>query len=1005
MIHLHGHSTFSFLDGYGTPDQIARRMVELGHTACAITDHGNVFAHVHWQQAGKKHGVKPIYGCEFYIVDNMRDRTKGAESVGASGFPHITVLAKNQTGYRNLLLLSKLSYVEGFYYKPRIDWDALARYQEGLIVLSGCVGGYPSRLILNQGPDAAYSFLETQRQRIENLYVELIPQPGLDLSHATFGHLMQIAVSLGLPAVITADAHFPRREDHYVEDIMLAVGVGDRVDAAVRKLQLPEYQFYCTEAELRQRAKDVTWWATDEWLDYLITNTRAIADQCEVEIPRAKPVVFPGLNPGETADQRLWKLVLEGAIERGVSLSDQYHERAVREFQIICEKGFSDYILAITDVVRYMKSQDTLVMLRGSAGGCLLLWLLGASETDPIRHELSFERFFDHTREDPPDVDVDFEQGKRQLAIEYIYQKYGPENCSQIAALSRIKAKAALQDAAKAFGIHRSQFEPLAKALDSMDDDVDRQLHEITDPAALDVLRRYPHLRIIEKMVGQYRQSSIHAAGVLVSSQPLTDVIGVVLGADKQPVAAIDKKGCSALGFLKMDFLSVSSLDVVANAVRKLGKPMTWLYSLPLDDPAALEVANRGMLAGVFQLDGASAARVSRQIGLNTFDDVVAASALCRPGPGDWVSLYTTNKYDTQKLQQYLATLHPVAAAAVSKTYGILLYQEQVMRLARELAGLDWPYVHKLRKGVQDKLGLDPNTGPAWKQEWEERFVGGCLAQGVHRQEADFWWNSVQSHGAYSFNRSHCVTYGIIGYWMLYLKAHHPAAFYEAYLQLEEDPIKSKRLIFEFRTLGGVVHLIHPSCISRTFTSPEPGVLVGGLENIKGIGPAISEAVIKAQPRTWQDLYTAMGKAAGLRLQKTGVETGEWDIQQLITLAPWFPVPATAVTEAAIRNEFGLADLSIFKHGEQLNSDAVVAGYITATDFNHNKIIFILEDEHRAITVRVANRLLGELSPKFKQLMSSDYVAISGWWAGDTLFAKDMVLLKRKADAKTRKSA
>ncbi len=1005
MIHLHGHSTFSFLDGYGTPDQIAARIKELGHDACAITDHGNVFAHVLWQKAAKAAGIKPIFGCEFYICDKMLDRTKGAESVGANSYPHVTVLAKNQKGYENLLKLSKKSYVEGFYYKPRIDWEELARYQEGLIVLSGCVGGYPSRLVLNRGIEAAWDFLRTQKGRIENLYVELVPQPGLDICYSTFNPLMQIAVDLQLPAIMTADAHFPRREDHAVQDIMLAVGTGDRVNATARKIQLPEYQYYCSEEELRDRARAVSTWATDPWLDYLIANTRSLADQCQVEIPKAKPVTFPKLPLGETAEQCLWRWTWEGAHRRGIDLhtNTQYQERVVYEFNTIRSKGFCDYILAIADVVRYMKEEiDSLVCLRGSAAGSLLLFLLGSSEVDPILHGLSFERFYDASRPDPPDVDIDFERAFRPIAIEYIYKTYGREKCSQISALSKLKAKSALQDAAKAFGIPRAQFVALADALDSADEDVDAQLSTVTDPAALAVLEKYPHLRIFERIVGQYRQGSIHAAGVLISSEALDKVIGVVLGTDKQPVAAVDKKGAAELGFLKMDFLSVSSLDVVANAVRKLGKPMSWLCTLPLNDPKVLKLANSGYLAGVFQLDGGSAARVSKQIGLDSFGDVVAASALCRPGPGDWVPTYKRNKVSVSEFQGYLANMHPLAAEIVRDTFGILLYQEQVMRLAREMAGLEWPQVHRLRKDVADKVGLDPQKGPAWKQEWMARFVGGAVRNGVSEQEAMFWWGSIQTHGGYSFNKSHCVSYGIIGYWMLYLKAYHPGAFYEAYLQLEDDPFKIKRLIHEFQSLGGRVELLHPTFSKASFSSPSPGVLVGGFLNLKGVGAISAQKIMEKGPfQNWGHMFSAMGKAMGARVAATGVGSGQWQTQELIKLAPWFPVPATGVQENMLRKRCGFGDLSCLDHGAAMEGDVAVCGYITATDFKEKyRCLFILEDEITGITVRIPKRMLDTLGAQVKTLQVADYVAVSGWWPGDTLFAKEVILIRRKEDGK-----
>lgn len=995
--HLHAHSTFSFLDGYGTPTQIVERLTSIGHTACAVTDHGNVFAHVPFQKACREAHIKPIFGCEFYIVDDMTARTRTQETIGASAFPHVTILAQTQQGYEHLLKLSRLSWEEGFYYKPRIDWTTLFRWQQGLIVLSGCPGGYPARLIEGKGPEAAFAFMQDVRQHIENYIVEIVPEPGLPISHLTSPILWQVACELKLPVVFTADAHFPKPDDHAAEDLLLTVGLGKRLDDPARELKLPSYQYYCTQSELAQRALEVIPNLNQAQLARALDSTQVIADACNVEIPRAQTVVFPGTPPGLTPERYLKYLVYEGLKTRDFdeTLLNIYTERAYHEVSVMEQKGFCDYILAINDVVRWIKEQGSLVMLRGSAGGSLMLWLIGASEIDPIKHGLSFERFYDENRPDPPDVDIDFERGWRDAAIEYIFTRYGRANCSQVAALSQLKAKQALQDIAFAYGIPRAAFGPLSAALDSHDDDVDKQLAEITDPQALAVLNRFPQFRIMDKLIGQVRQSSIHAAGVLISSQPLDKTIGVVLSQDKKPVAAVDKRGAADLGFLKMDFLAVNGLDIVATACRKADISMDDLYALPLDDREALRVAQSGMLAGVFQLDGAAAFRVGRVIGLDTFDDLVAASALCRPGPGDWVDTYVKHKYNPEAFATYLKSMHPIAADVVEETYGILLYQEQVMRLARELAGFSWPEVHKLRKGAADKLGLNPNTGEAWRAEWSAKFLGGCAKQGVHPDEAQFWWQSIQTHGGYAFNKSHAVTYGVVGYWMLWLKAHYPAAFYEAYLQLDNDDLTVKRLIKEFTVRGGQVQLFNPVVSQANFSSCED-ILIGGYENLKGIGPKVAAKLMAAGPYgSWDDLLAQCTPALAEKLNLTRGD----DVQAIITLAPWYPVKQTGASEAALRDRYHLMQLNGLPLGTMLEETSVVCGYVTATVFKPGKVIFVLEDEHHAITVRLSARTVEELAPKFKLLEVSDYIAVTGWWTGDVLFARDYTLLQRRAVA------
>lgn len=1027
--HVHLHTSLSFQDGYGRPEQVISRAVELGHTHCAVTDHGNVFAHVMFQKEARKAGITPVFGCEFYVVDNMRDRTKEIKVTGTTGIPHVTVLARNQQGYEHLLKLSRLSWEEGFYYKPRVDWDELALYQEGLIVLSGCPGGYPTRIMLEKGEEACHRWIANMRHRFEHFYVELNPSPAYKESCPTVYKLWKIAKDLGIPSVLTSDAHFPRPENHVAQDLMLCVGLGKKLADAQQNFRIPDYQYMCTAQELFDRTVEALMEPSgdsdtmmDDEIWQAIDNSQAVAEMCQVEIPKAKRVAFPGADVAGGADamlqrwawegfQQKWgagKLMLEdGRMMRDVDFTrenvdlnvvcQRYWSRAMHELSVLRDKGFCDYMLAIIDVVRWVKAQNVLVMTRGSAGGCLLLWLCGASETDPLRFGLSFERFYDHTRPNPPDIDVDFEQSFRAQAIQYVYDKYGHDCCSQLAALSQLKAKAALQDVCFALGISRYEYGPLADALDSNDDDVDRQLEDIKDARALAVLTKYPELReLVPQLIGQYRQQSIHAAGVLVSAEPLDKVIGIVLTADKQPVAAVDKKGAEALDLLKMDFLSVSSLDVVADAVRSLGLPVSFLYDLPLDDKAALEVGDVGLLAGIFQLDGASAARVSKRIGIHDFEDVVAASALCRPGPGDWVEIYRQNKSDWHKFAMYLGQFNDRAAQVVKLTYGILLYQEQVMQLARNLAGFEWAEVHKLRKGVQDKLGLDPQTGPAWRAEWSKKFIDGCQWNAVSPAEAMHWWQSVETHGGYSFNRSHCVTYAIIGYWMLWLKAHHPAAFYESYLKLEADPVKAKRLITEFQAIGGKLELLRPDKLTYSFSSPEPGVLAGGLVNLRGCGPVTARKILERGPfHTWDELLQELPKQTREKLEYAGVLTDQWDPQALIDLAPWFPVPALGPAEAPIRQVYGERITPIRKlcqeFGGQECDGVMICGYITVKGKHKDRTILLVEDETGPMTIRVSRweEKEGGLGSKLRGLRVGDFAIFMGWWSGSTLFVKD----------------
>lgn len=758
------------MDGYGTEDQVAERIQELGHKRVAITDHGSIFGHVPYFRVMPRYGITPIFGSELYVVDDITVRDRFQATLGVNAIPHVTVLAANHVGYRNLVQLSKRSWVDGFHYKPRVDWRLLSEHQEGLVVLSGCAAGYPTRLLLSQvegdspelvpGTSITWSayyrcrdFLAQRRNEIENFFVELVPEPGLDLCQRTSDCLVRLAGELQLPLVLTSDAHFPRAEDYVYQDILLCVGMGKKLRDESRQVKLPPYQYYDDYESMRARAVKVLPTTPIEVIDQALANTTTIAEGCNVELPKGKTVAFPGVAEDEkTGDRLLWHWIKEGLRERQelglIPNYKEYYDRAIFEFNVLTRKKYADYILAVSDVIRWVKKQGGLVMVRGSAGGCLILWLVGASETDPIAHDLSFDRFYDSSRPDPPDVDIDFEHKWRDLAIDYMFEKYGQDHCAQVAALSRLTARAALQDTAKVLGIERKLFNRLSNSLDPKNDDVEAQYTAIQDKSVLQVLDDFPELRLYEGLIGQYRHSSIHAAGVLVSSIPISHVIGVILSQDKKLVATVDKHGAAELGLLKMDFLSVDALDVIAEAARAARGSVEWLYTLPLTDDKTFELARAGLLSSVFQLEGASAARVSREIKVSTFNDLVAASALCRPGPADWVATYQQNKTEPMAFQRFINSIHPKAANIVRKTWGIILYQEQVMKFAHDVAGLVMADVHKMRKAVTSSLGLEA---------WRDKFITGAQEHSaMSKQEAEFWWVAVATHGGYSFNQ--CLT-------------------------------------------------------------------------------------------------------------------------------------------------------------------------------------------------------------------------------------------------------
>jgi DNA polymerase-3 subunit alpha len=697
-------------------------------------------------------------------------------------------------------------------------------------------------------------------------------------------------------------------------------------------------------------------------------------------------VIFPKVGPSESSEIFLWNKLVEafGKKRQSGQIKEEdrkvYWERLVYEYDTLKKKNFCDYILVVDDLIRHVKGIGGLVVCRGSAGGSLMLWVLDASCTDPIFHNLSFERFYDENRPDPPDVDIDFEQGFRNQALDYIFNTYGHNNCALIATLSKLQAKAALVDTAFAYGIPRSEFETLSRALDSKDPDTERNLAQISDPEALKVLEKYPQLRIFDQIVGQYRQSSIHAAGVLVSSMPLSESVGVILskGRDRN-IATIDKYGAADLGYLKIDALIVEGLDSIAMACRKIWGTVDPLYTMALDDQKVLRMAGDCKLAGVFQLEGASAARTVREIGIENFEDLVAASALCRPGPSNFIPIYKKNKAQLDSFETSLQGFHPVAADIIRPTYGVILYQEQVMAFARDLALFSHADVAKLRKGVSS------SSGDAL-QQWKEKFVAGCVSNGVSPLESEHWWSTVATHGFYSFNRSHALTYAVIGYWTLYLKTYYPAEFYEAQLARQDDTITRKRLLREFQREGAIIHLLHPEH-SRAHTRAIGNEIYGGFSDLFGVGETVAKAIENRAP--FED-YASMLDALPARVKDAVLKTWngtEWNVPALIKLAPWFPVPQDRVRRHGVSPAV-LPDTSF--------SDSVtLEGWVIDTDYSKDKTIVFVEDAFGFACCRVAAKKTKSHGGFVRQIEVGDYVAVQGWWSGDTLYIQDFAIIEK----------
>jgi DNA polymerase III subunit alpha len=1047
---LHRHSSASFLDGYGLPDQIVSRLQDLGQTACAITDHGSTWGHLGFYQAMEKARLRSILGVEYYHVP---DRARHAEGRGSGrrvknpegdyDIAHLTVLARNQVGYRNLLALTKLSYQAGFYRKPTIDWQDIFRHQEGLVVLTGCVGGqlssclYPTEgehgFELDRGRDLVRDWLEYLRGQIEHLYVEITPCPGLQISVQACRELWAAAKELSLPLVLTDDAHFPCPEDHAAEDAMVAIQTRRKVNDPERKLKIPAYHYHCTGEEIVERARQVLPGIAEGDLIRAAEQSVAIAGGCEVEIPRPKGPLFT--VPGElTSDGLLQKWIDEGKAYRrhlgllpplGSDAWGTYEERERYEIDIIRHHGFTDYFLLVTDIARWAKSHGYWCIARGSCGGSLVCWYLDITQIDPIQLKLPVERFIDKTRKDLPDIDLDVDSRHRDKIFRYLEEKYGKEHCAQIAALSTFRSKQAINDICKVYDIPSQVGRQLIQLMPEVDAEegikARGRLEHLfqSNEDVQQLLKQYPGLKVAAQIESQCRQATIHAAGFVVDQIPLSEIVGIITQKDGTRLMACDMQQAAKQGFLKIDCLSVEMLATVSETLAQIGKNHDWLYQLPRDDKATYEMLSAGRNYGVFQMKGSTAGKLLVQMQPTQFSDLVALGALARPGPlqSGGAQEYIERKHGRKAMPRY----HPLIMDIVSETYGVILYQEQVMRIMREVGGMDWLDVHAIRKLVS-KSG-----GAVAMEKYKPAYLQSAREKGVPENEAEHLWLQCQRAGNYIFNQAHSAAYALIGYWSAYLKCHYPAVFCCACANHEKKEQYQREILREFKQMGGTLELLDYNRSKSVFTTPTPDVILGGFQTIKGMGQGTAEKLVAGQPyRNWTQFLLKCPSSTAKDLQATGVHTGQIDLDMALVVAPWYaeveylPVEQEAfermhchrVSDVLQAMESGRQMPVIRLLGRVTNADQSVGKHSSHSD-SQERCVLTVADPTGSIDVwfspwkwaevkRAWNPLQGET----EGIGNSVYVVASVSHDRTRIFGEKAVLLrqsKAQIDPRTRK--
>lgn len=877
--HLHVHSHYSLLDGLPKIDELISHVKKLGMDSVAITDHGALYGVIEFYKKARAAGIKPIIGVEAYVVNgDMREK----QAANTEKYYHLIILAKNQTGYKNLIKINTLGHLEGFYYKPRVDKNALRQYRDGLIALSGCLTGEVPRSILsgnmNRAKDVAREYQDIFGT--ENYYLELQYHPNLKEQQKVNDGLKEISRDLGIPLVATHDVHYLKKEDAEAQDVLMAVQTGNKV-AEDDRLTLKEDDFSLrSPGEMHEFFKD-----TPEAME----NTQTIKNACNVEIALGEiQLPYFEVPEGKNSDGYLEELSRTGVItrygERGAK-DRAVKERLDYELSVIKNTGFAGYFLIVRDFVRWAKEQKIVVGPgRGSAAGSLVSYLLGITNVDPLAYNLKFERFLNPERISFPDIDLDFADHRRDEVIEYISRKYGEDRVAQIITFGTMAARAAIRDAGRALGYSYNYCDQIAKMIpfsftlkETLARVVElRQIYQ-TDAQAkrlIDAAR---------KLEGVARHASTHACGLVISRSPLDEIVprqyARRAGASKKEageyqtiVTQYEMHSVEDLGLLKIDVLGLKNLSIIERALKLIaqttGKEID-IDAIPLNDKNTFDLLRQTQTTGVFQLEGEGMRRYLKELKPTELEDITAMIALYRPGPMELIPDFIARKHGKKRITY----IHPKLKPILERTYGVAVYQEQLIEIAMSLAGFSYTEADTLRKAVGKKIRklLD---------EQREKMINGMVKNEIEKQTAEKIWHWFEPFARYGFNRSHSVCYAFIGYQTAYLKANYPVEFVAALLSSEEKNIdRVAFLVAEAKSMG--IKILPPH-INESFEnfaiaelSKERGEIRFGLGTIKNVGHNMVAEIIEERNARgpFADIHNLIDRIKSKDLNKKSLES------------------------------------------------------------------------------------------------------------------------------------
>jgi DNA polymerase III subunit alpha len=850
--HLHVHSYYSLMDGLNSPKELCQAALDAGQTAIAITDHGTLASHREMQIAAKELGIKPILGVEAYISPTDRFDRSSKTDKSIQAYNHIILLAKNKKGLENINILQELAWNEGFYHKPRIDREVLKEYAEGIIVLSGCLNGLISKAIeKGEFSEAKLVLKDFSKTFGDDFYIEVQSHN----PHEINSKLLELADELKIKAVATGDAHFAKEEDRILEEALLILSTSPKADKDMdfdmsrnMKNMLDRFNYLYPERRISFQDYNLFIQSREEieadFKKALINRTDIFDNTMEIANKVEEYDFYQGLDllpvPKTDADERLRELALKGLESLGKASDDVYLARIEEELSVIASKNFASYFLVVGDMINWAK--DTGIRVgpgRGSAAGSLVCYALGITDVDSIKYDLLFFRFINPERNDFPDIDTDFEDRRRKEVKDYLKKKF--KHVASISTYTYFKDKGVVRDAARVFMVPLQEVNRALKPVDTFEDFME-------SPNTREFRLRYPEVVwLAERLRGRIRSVGVHAAGVVVAKDDLRKYAPVESREDAQdkvsgriPVVAYDMDTVADIGLIKLDALGLKTLSVISDTLQSIksrhNKDIN-LSELSLDDPKVYKMLSEGYTKGVFQAEATPYTNLLMKMGVDKFEDLVASNALVRPGAMNTVGAAYINRKNGKEAVDYS---HKIMKEFTENTYGVIIYQEQVMQACVHLGGMSWSEADKVRKIIGKKKDAKEFD------QFKDQFIAGA-SEHINKKKAEALWHDFEAHAGYSFNRSHAVAYSMLSYYTAWLKSYYPLEFMFSILKNENDKDARTEYLIEAKRLGLRIMLPHINESDIYFSLQDDGIRFG-LAEVKFISDSIANKIMERRP-------------------------------------------------------------------------------------------------------------------------------------------------------------